>query len=106
MTSPSFSTPQEIAAAGHSIYNLRYRVAMEADRPGDFIVIDVTTEAAYPDSQPEGALDAARLANPKGIFHLVRIGAPGAFRVSYALNAHCARLLQTPDTALQAESLG
>lgn len=79
--------PDAIAQEGERIYAARYKAAMEADRPGQFVAIDITTEAAYPGEHPEQALGAARNTNPHGVFHLIRIGSAGAFKVSH-MSAH------------------
>ena len=87
MTSTPFSTPQQIADIGHRIYDERYRASYEASFAGQYVVIDVNTEIAYTGVRPESALEAARAANPNGLFHLLKVGAQGAFRVSFTLHA-------------------
>lgn len=77
------NTPDKIAEAGEQIYADRYKQELEAGHSGEFVAIDVLTGAAYTARFPEEALANARSAAPNGIFHLIRIGAPGAFKVSY-----------------------
>lgn len=79
-------SPGKIADAGDRIYSDKYKSQLEADQMGHFVAIDVTTEEAYVAEFPEQALEKARTAAPNGIFHLIRIGAPGAFKVSFGLS--------------------
>jgi len=80
----SFSTPTEIAAEGERIYAERYKQDYEIKHPGKFVAVDVTTGEAYLAEFPEEAIQSAQAKAPKGLFHLIKIGAPGAFRVSYS----------------------
>lgn len=82
------SHPKAIAELGEKIYHERYRAAFEAVHMGQFVVIDVTTGEAYLGPTAETAYESARRAAPRGLFHLVRVGEPGAFRVSYSSDAH------------------
>lgn len=75
--------PEAVATRGEAIYTERYRAQFERDYPGQFVAIDIVTDAAYRGLTPEAALTLAREGSPQGIFHLIRIGEPGAFRVSY-----------------------
>jgi hypothetical protein len=81
-------SPEKIAEAGELIYSERYQAQLEPDRRGHFIAVDVTSGEGYVADYPEQALQKARAAAPNGIFHLIRIGAPGAFRVSFGLTRH------------------
>ena len=84
---PSLSNPQAIAEAGEKIYREKYQARFEEEHLGKFVAINVLTEEAYLGDLPEEAFQKARKAAPKGLFHLMRIGSPGAFRVSYSSNA-------------------
>ena len=75
--------PREVAEKGEAIYAAKFRENYEAEKLGQFVAIDVLTEEAYVGAQPEEALDLARREAPDGIFHLIKIGSEGAFRVSY-----------------------
>src|SRR4051794_27978659 len=81
-------SPEKIAEAGERIYEERYKSQLESDRHGHFIAVDVTSGKGYVADFPEQALQEARAAAPNGIFHLIRIGARGAFRVSFGLTRH------------------
>lgn len=78
----SLSNPQAIAEAGERIYQERYRGEFEKSHAGRFVAIDVLTEQAYVADRPEEALEHAKTASPTGLFHLIRVGSPAAFRMS------------------------
>jgi len=82
-----FANPQDIAQTGQKIYNEKYREDYEKNHAGQFVAIDVNTERAFVASDPEEAVQAAQRAEPKAVLHLIRIGARGAFKVSYTSNA-------------------
>jgi hypothetical protein len=79
-----FNTPAKIVEAGELIYAQRYKSRLEVERPGEFVAIDVLTGDAYIARFPEEALKEARHQAQTGVFHLIRVGSPGAFRVSHA----------------------
>lgn len=81
-------SPDKIADAGERIYEQKYKSQLEGASFGHFVAIDVTTGTPYVAEFPEQALEQARAAAPNGIFHLIRIGAPGAFKVSFGLSRH------------------
>ena len=81
-----FTTPQEIASEGTRIYDEKYRSDYEAKHAGQFVAIDVKSQKAFVATQPEEAIRKAQMAAGDGIFHLIKIGSPGAFRVSYTTN--------------------
>ena len=76
------TNPGEIADAGEAIYKEKYAAEYERLYDGKFVVIDVTDERAYLGVYAEGALGEARRQSPHGVFHLIKVGAPGAFKVS------------------------
>lgn len=81
-------TPEKIAQAGERFYAERHKAKLEASHNGQFVAINVLTGDAYVGQFSEMALEAARKAAPNGVFHLIRIGSPGAFRVSYSTPGH------------------
>jgi len=85
---------QVVAERGDKIYNDKYRAAYEQQHRGKFVVIDVLTEKAYINDTPEGALDQAKADAPGGLFHLIQVGFPGAFRVSYSNHATMDRIFR------------
>ncbi len=83
MNEMSLTDPGTIAKAAEEIYSSKYKEDFETSHPGQFAVIDVRSGAAYTGEFAEDALGNAREKSPNGVFHLIRIGATGAFRVSY-----------------------
>ena len=82
-----FNNPRLIAEHGERIYSDNFREKFEKEYLGKFVAIDVTTEKAYVGDSPEEAYGTARQNSPKGVFHLIRVGSPGAYKVSYTSNA-------------------
>ncbi len=76
--------PAAIAEAGERIYREKYRAEYEHAHSGKYAAIDVDSEQIFVAATAEDALNAARRANPAGVFHLIRIGSPGVFRTAYA----------------------
>ena len=88
----ALKSPTEIVGAAEKIYNERYREEYEKSFHDHFVIIDIRTGLAYHEEWPERALAVAREKAPNGIFHMIRVGSPGAFRVSYTReNASLAR---------------
>jgi len=81
------SSPKELAERGEKIYLEKYKAEFETRYPGKFVAIDVGTAKTYVADTPEEAVQQARKDSPKGFFHLIKVGATGAFRVSYTNNA-------------------
>ena len=94
MTVMDLSHPKAIAERGEQIYRDKYKSAFEAEHVGNFVAIDVVSEHAYTAVTAEEALELARKESPRGLFHLVKVGSPGAFRVSYASSANLERLFK------------
>jgi hypothetical protein len=82
------SNPQAIADQGERIYTERYKAQFEAEHLGKFVAIDIKTGHATLGNTSDEALENAKKTNPTGLFHLIRVGSPGAFRVSYASNGN------------------
>ena len=83
-TMSQFSDPKMIAATGEKIYEERYKDDLEKDSHGKFAVINIRTDDIRLGDTAEEAFEKAREVDPKGVFHLVRVGFPSAFQVSYA----------------------
>jgi hypothetical protein len=77
------NNPKAIAEAGERLYAEKFKADFEAKSRGKYAVIDVLSEQAVVGESPESAFEKAKEFAPKGIFHLIRIGFPGAFQVSY-----------------------
>jgi len=69
----------------------KYKEQFESDHPGKFVVVDIVGGKAYPGDTPEDALENGRKAAPNGIFHLIRVGSPGAFKISRVGHANASR---------------
>ena len=86
--SGAFSNPLEIAKEGERIYAEKYREEYEAKFSGQFAVIEVKSGEIFPGRFPEDAIDKARLKFPDGMLHLIRIGSPSAYQVSFLSSSH------------------
>ena len=84
---PRLTNPEAVAALGEKIYSERYRKDYEHRFLGQFVVIDIQSEEAFVAPSPEEAVRLARGRMPDGVFHMIRIGEAGAFRVSYTARA-------------------
>jgi hypothetical protein len=80
---------KDITDRGMAIYDRLYRTEFESKWLGRYAVIDINSERAIVEDFPEMALTRGRSAFPDGVFYLVRIGSPGAFKISRRVsNAH------------------
>ena len=77
------SDVDRIARQALEIYEEKFREKYEASHNGKFVAIDIRKGEAYLGDFAEEALQAARRESPYGIFHLIRVGSPGAFKVSH-----------------------
>ncbi len=82
-----FSNPKRIADAGERIYKTKFQQELEKTANGKFVAIDVISGSASMGETPEQALNAARKEDPKGLFHLIRVGFSGAFQLNHALQS-------------------
>jgi len=80
LTRPRRKSVNEIAAAGERLY--RRLAPAYAQQQGKYLAIDVGTGKAYLAASPQDALQLAENANPRGSFHLVKIGSDGLYRVA------------------------
>jgi len=80
------SDPKVVAERGLQIYAAKYQRDLEVRCPGQYVAIDVESEEAFIRSTPEDALQEAQTKRPGGMFHLVKIGSPGVFRVAFSLS--------------------
>ena len=77
------SSPQRIAERAAKIYNALGDEIKE-EHAGKFMVVDVKSGKYYIAEFSEDAFRSARRDAPYGIFHLIRIGADSAFKVSFS----------------------
>ena len=82
---PSQNMAEKIVEKGQRIYEERYKEDYEKNHQGKFVAVDILSEEICMGDFAEQALQKARSTFPQGIFHLIRIGSPGAFKVSYTL---------------------
>jgi hypothetical protein len=78
------NSPEEIAEVGERIYAERYKADLERTAFGHYVAIDVLSGNGYIGEFPEQALEKARAEATNGVFHLIKIGSAGAFRVSFS----------------------
>ena len=83
-----FTSSARIAEMGERLYTERHKERLEREIPGQYVAIDVLTGEAYIGPYPEDALAAAKSKAPTGLFHLIRVGSTGAYRVSHLLSGH------------------
>ncbi len=76
------SSMQRIADLGEKIYADKYKETLEKEHDGQFAAIDVLSGNVYVGEFPELAIEKAQTESPTGVFHLIRIGSPGAFKSS------------------------
>ena len=77
------SSPERIAERAVEIYNA-IDAQIKNAHAGHFMAIDVKSGQYYIAEFSEDAFRQAREAAPHGIFHLIRIGAESAFKVSFS----------------------
>ena len=81
MSSPVFN-PKILAERGEEIYRRKFKLDFENAHKGLFVAIDVDGERAFSGNTPDQAYAEARRVVPEGVFHLIKVGEPGAYRIS------------------------
>lgn len=76
------SDPERLAARAEEIYREKFQTEYEAEHLGKFVVIDIDSGRASVHVDPAEALRLASESSNAGRLHLIRVGSPGAFRVS------------------------
>ena len=76
-----YPDPQEIADIGRMIYANRYQTEFEIRYPGQIVAIDISSERAFVASSVEEAVERGHGANPTGLFHVIKVGAPAVYRM-------------------------
>ncbi len=77
-----YSDPKAIVEAGEAIYKELYQEKYEKDHLGRFVAINILTKRATLSDSASDALVKAKKDEPNGVFHLIRVGFPGAFQLS------------------------
>ena len=80
-------SPKEIAEKGERIYDERYRKEYEGKHNGRFVVVEIGSEETLIGDVAEDVFEEARQKFPEGVFHLIKVGAAGAYRVTYSSSA-------------------
>lgn len=84
--------PGAVALEGERIYELRYRSDFECRFPDQFAAIDVQSGQAFVGPFPEDAMRHAISSGGERVLHLIRIGSPSAYRMSFFLGSASADL--------------
>lgn len=80
-------TPEQIAEKGQKIYNEKLKTTLEASQKGKFVAVEVETGEHFISDTLLGALQEARTKYPNKLFHTIKIGSEGVFKMgSYAKN--------------------
>jgi predicted aspartyl protease len=90
MASVLNSLPEHLnqsAEAGEKLYREVYQTKFEHDHAGKFAAIDVLQEKTFFFGRSAvEALQKATKQTPNGTFHLIKVGAPAAFKVGFTLD--------------------
>jgi hypothetical protein len=76
-----YSSAQTVADRGERIYKEQFRDMCEKEYSGQYVVIDILAKRAYVGVFPEEAINKATAEAPNGLFHLMKIGPPAAFKL-------------------------
>ena len=82
---------ERIASQAQQLYDREFKTRYEPAHAGQFLAIDIMSGTAHLGQRAEEALQAGRQECPYGVFHLIRIGAPGAFSSQHARTKQSAR---------------
>ena len=94
MTPIPSQNPKQLAEKGEAIYRNKYQHEYELLHVGKYVAVDLGTEKAYVSDTPEGAVELLQKENPKGFFHLIKVGSSGVFKVGYSYHNERDWLLQ------------
>ncbi len=75
-------TPEQIAQRGQKIYNERLKAELEPKEQGKFVAIEVESGGYVIGDTLIEALQKAREKYPGKLFHTVRVGFEGVFKMS------------------------
>ena len=81
---PNLNNPGAISQAGEAIYVAQYKAQYEEKHAGKFVAINIADGSATLGATASQALFNGRAQHPEGLFHLIRVGRPGAFEVGLA----------------------
>ena len=83
-----FGSLTEIAQVAEGVYREHFQDEAEKHHQGEFVVIEVHTKKAYFGTRPIEAHIEARRENPTGLYHLMKVGQPAAFKLCHANQHH------------------
>ena len=78
--------PGMIADKGDRIYQEQLKDLLEKDHKGEFVAIEVESGAYFLGKTPEEALEKARKEFLNRIFHLIRVGHAGVYKVGWSIS--------------------
>lgn len=78
---------EEIVKRGEAIYHEKYQKDLEMRFPGQFVAVDVVTTDVTISDAPEEAVRQALAKDPRGYFHLIRIGHLAAFEAGWHMGS-------------------
>ena len=71
----------EIAQRGQALYDQQLRAQVEANHPGQFLVLDIETGDYEIDVDDVAAIQRAKAKHPDAALYILRVGAPTAYRL-------------------------
>ncbi len=74
-------TPDQIAQKGQQLYEERLKPDLEPRQNGKFVVVEVETGEYFIGESILEALQKAKEKHPEKLFHTIRIGYPGVFKM-------------------------
>ncbi len=74
-------TTEQIAARGEKIYAEKLKPLLEPKENGKFVAIEVESEDYFIGMSILEAIDLAKKKYPTKLFHTVRVGYPGVFKL-------------------------
>jgi hypothetical protein len=80
------TSPELIARLGEEIYERKYKRECEASHFGKFAAVNVRSEDISIGDSADEALHLSRASDPYSLVHLIRVGFPSAFQISYAVS--------------------
>ncbi|MDD2785570.1 MAG: hypothetical protein PHS79_01600 [Patescibacteria group bacterium] len=76
-------TPEQIASKGEKIYQEKLRAILEPKENGRFVMIEVLSGEYFLGDSILDALKKARVKYPDSIFHTIKVGYEGVFKMGY-----------------------
>lgn len=73
--------PQQVAEEGEKIYTEQLKTKLEREHIGKFVAIDVVSGEYFLGDDILAALEKARNKYPDRVFHTIKIGSQGVFKL-------------------------